>query len=378
MRGAQVDNLSASLAAMNTLQEHRGPDGQGVWMHASQRVGFAHRRLSIIGLETGAQPMRDRAGNWITYNGEIYNYIELREELGVETFETDSDTEVILAAYRRWGQSCVSRLRGMFAFAIWDEAAGQLFCVRDRFGIKPFHFTRVGDTFYFASEAKALLPFVPAIETDYEALKEYLAFQFCLAGKTLFKGISQLLPGHTLTVQAGGLAVSKYWEVYYRLDFEHTARYFEEQLRDAIDDSVRCHVRSDVPIGAYVSGGFDSAVVASLATGIATGCSALRADSITGLSTTKSAYARGLADHCGFPLEVLTITAEHFVANIAEHHLPHGLSGRRAWSIPAVHGCPAGQATPESGAGGSGRRRDFRGLCALSDRVLRAVHQGRH
>ena len=216
MRGAQVDNLSASLAAMNTLQEHRGPDGQGVWMHASQRVGFAHRRLSIIGLETGAQPMRDRAGNWITYNGEIYNYIELREELGVETFETDSDTEVILAAYRRWGQSCVSRLRGMFAFAIWDEAAGQLFCVRDRFGIKPFHFTRVGDTFYFASEAKALLPFVPAIETDYEALKEYLAFQFCLAGKTLFKGISQLLPGHTLTVQAGGLAVSKYWEVYYR------------------------------------------------------------------------------------------------------------------------------------------------------------------
>ena len=333
MRGAQVDNLSASLAAMNTLQEHRGPDGQGVWMHASQRVGFAHRRLSIIGLETGAQPMRDRAGNWITYNGEIYNYIELRDELGVETFETDSDTEVILAAYRRWGQSCVSRLRGMFAFAIWDEAAGQLFCVRDRFGIKPFHFTRVGDTFYFASEAKALLPFVPAIETDYEALKEYLAFQFCLAGKTLFKGISQLLPGHTLTVQAGGLAVSKYWEVYYRLDFEHTARYFEEQLRDAIDDSVKCHVRADVPIGAYVSGGFDSAVVASLGHRHRDGLLGFTGRFDYGPEYDESAYARGLADHCGFPLEVLTITAEHFVANMQSiaYHMDYPAAGPGAF-----------------------------------------------
>ena len=287
MRGAQVDNLSASLAAMNTLQEHRGPDGQGVWMHASQRVGFAHRRLSIIGLETGAQPMRDRAGNWITYNGEIYNYIELREELGVETFETDSDTEVILAAYRRWGQSCVSRLRGMFAFAIWDEAAGQLFCVRDRFGIKPFHFTRVGDTFYFASEAKALLPFVPAIETDYEALKEYLAFQFCLAGKTLFKGISQLLPGHTLTVQArqpggeqvlGGLLSSRLRA--------HRADTSKNNCATRSTIPSKCHVRADVPIGAYVSGGFDSASSPRSATGIVTGCSGLPVGSITGLSTT--------------------------------------------------------------------------------------------
>ena len=122
----------------------------------------------------------------------------------------------------------------MFAFRDLGRGGRQLFCARDRFGIKPFHYARVGDTFYFASEAKALLPFVPAIETDYEALKEYLAFQFCLAGKTLFKGISQLLPGHTLTVRAGGLAMSKYWEVYYVSTSSTPARYFEERLRDAL------------------------------------------------------------------------------------------------------------------------------------------------
>ena len=141
--------------------------------------------------------MRDEGGNWITYNGEIYNYLELRQEIGASEFRTTSDTEVVLRAYRKWGPACVERLRGMFAFAIWDEAEGRLFCARDRFGIKPLCYAVVDGTFVCASEAKAIVPFLPAIATDVDALKDYLAFQFCLAGKTLFRGVQELLPGHT-------------------------------------------------------------------------------------------------------------------------------------------------------------------------------------
>src|SRR6185295_1545474 len=145
---------------------HRGPDGEGRWLHANEHVGFAHRRLSIIDLSTGDQPMRHGPGNWITYNGEIYNYIELRDELGREQFQTTSDTEVILQAYQKWGIECVNHLRGMFAFALWDEKKQTLICARDRFGIKPFYYATVDDVFYFASEPKALLPFVENIETN--------------------------------------------------------------------------------------------------------------------------------------------------------------------------------------------------------------------
>ncbi|MCA1616709.1 MAG: asparagine synthetase B, partial [Acidobacteria bacterium] len=208
--------LDRKLSAMNHLLRHRGPDGEGRWRHARGHAGFAHRRLSIIDLDTGDQPMTDGGGNWITYNGEIYNYVELRDEIGRDEFQTASDTEVILRAYRKWGVDCVNHLRGMFAFALWDEASQTLFCARDRFGIKPFYYTTVGDTFYFASEVKALLPFVGRIETNLEAFTEYLTFQFCLTGRTLFEGVHELLPGHVLHIGGGGrLAVRRYWEVFY-------------------------------------------------------------------------------------------------------------------------------------------------------------------
>src|SRR5579859_1047882 len=158
-----VPKLEAALHAMNDLQRHRGPDGSGIWLHPRQHIGFAHRRLSIIDLATGAQPMTDEAGNWLVFNGEIYNYVELREELGQDRFTTTSDTEVILHAYRKWGEQCAEHFRGMFALALWDEHAQKLFCARDRFGIKPFYYTQIDDTLYFASEAKALLPFVKRI-----------------------------------------------------------------------------------------------------------------------------------------------------------------------------------------------------------------------
>ena len=158
-----------------------------------------------------------------------------------------------MRAYRRWGPACVDRLRGMFAFAIWDEAEEQLFCARDRFGIKPFAFALHDGVFYGASEAKALLPFLPAIETDLEALKDYLAFQFCLAGKTLFKGVRELLPGHTLTIRKGAVHERRYWEVEYEPDFDHREGWLTERLRELVEESVEFHLRADVPVGAYLS-----------------------------------------------------------------------------------------------------------------------------
>jgi len=316
---------------MNKLQCHRGPDGEGIWQHTREHVGFAHRRLSIIDLTAAAaQPMTNGTGNWITYNGEIYNYVELRKELGPENFITQSDTEVILHAYRKWGTDCVKHLRGMFAFALWDDRKQELFCARDRFGIKPFYYTIVGNVFYFASEIKALLPFVEHIETNLEAFKEYLTFQFCLAGKTLFKGIHELLPGYVLSVINGQVQISRYWEVYYNLDFHHTATYFEEQIRELVTDSVCIHLRSDVPVGAYLSGGLDSSIVASLAS---------RESSKEFLTFTgkfsfsseydESAYARELASWCGFEVHEIDITVRDFIENIRKviYHLDYPVAG---------------------------------------------------
>jgi asparagine synthase (glutamine-hydrolysing) len=329
-RGTHLPLLNASLHVMNDLQHHRGPDGRGTWVHSRVPVGFGHVRLSIIDIAGGAQPMTDAAGNWITYNGEVYNYRELRDELSSETFRTASDTEVILAAYRRWGADCVDHLQGMFAFALWDEAKGELFCARDRFGIKPFYYTTIGDVFYFASEAKALLPFVPQIETDLEALKEYLAFQFCLGERTLFKDIRQLQPGHTLRLAKGSITTRRYWEVYYDLDFRHTSLHFEERLLAAAEDSVRLHVRSDVPIGAYVSGGLDSSVVASMA-------ARYRSEDLIGFTGRfdygpeydESAFARAVSERAGFELRTLTIDASDFVENIRKviFHLDYPTAG---------------------------------------------------
>ena len=326
--------LPGALEAMDVLQRHRGPDGHGAWVHAHLGVGLAHRRLSIIDLDSGAQPMTDEGGNWIVFNGEIYNYLELREELGRDHFRTTSDTEVILAAYRRWGADCVDHLRGMFAFAIWDEAKARLFCARDRFGIKPLHFATVGGTFYLASEAKALLPFLPTIDTDPEALKEYLTFQFCMGSRTLFKGISQLPPAHTLTVANGTVSTRRYWEVYYHLDFDHSAQYFETRLRETLEESIALHLRSDVPVGAYVSGGLDSGIVASLAR--RAGASSLmgftgRFD--LGPDYDESAHAEAVARQGGFDLQTVTIGASDFADNIRKviYHLDYPVAGPGAF-----------------------------------------------
>jgi asparagine synthase (glutamine-hydrolysing) len=326
----QIPRLDRALRVMNTLQKHRGPDGEGIWTHPRGTVGFAHRRLSIIDLETGQQPMSDRQGNWITYNGEIYNYLELRDELGANLFATHSDTEVILHAYRKWGAECLTQFRGMFAFAIWDEQQQTLFAARDPFGIKPLYYTVAGGRLYFASEAKALLPFVSEIETDIEGLKDYLTFQFCLDGKTLFKGIRELLPGHLLRVRNGTVEVRRYWEVYYHLDFDRTARYFEERVRALLNESVALHLRSDVPVGAYVSGGFDSSIVTSLAADRqGRGFTGFNGKFSFDQAYDESQYARDLAKQKGFELHETDITEADFVRSIEPviYHLDYPVAG---------------------------------------------------
>lgn len=328
----RVPSLRERLQLMNALLKHRGPDGEGLWVQASERVGLAHRRLSIIDLDTGAQPMQDSGGNWVSFNGEIYNYLELRAELGADRFLTKSDTEVILHAYRKWGTDCVKHFRGMFAFSLWDETNHLLFCARDRFGIKPFYYTICGNTFYFASEIKALLPFVHQIETDLNGFKDYLTFQFCLQGKTLFKGIQELLPAHRLLVRNGAVQVERYWEVYFTPDFDHTARYFEEQLRELLEESIALHLRSDVPVGAYISGGLDSSTVASIAArqqGPAAMLGFTGKFAAYGGEYDESRYACALAEWCGFELEQVDISVDDFVENIRRviYHLDYPVAG---------------------------------------------------
>ncbi len=330
LRQQRLPELQPGLTVMNRLQQHRGPDGEGIWSHPQAFVGLAHRRLSIIDLDSGQQPMADQGGNWITYNGEVYNYLELRAELAEFDLATTSDTEVLLYAYRRWGRDCVRRFRGMFAFALWDEQAGELFCARDPFGIKPLYYTQVGDTLYFASEIKALLPFVAEISPDIAGLKDYLAFQFCLAGKTLFEGIHELLPGHWLRAANGMVEVRRYWEVYYEPDFHHTAAYFEEKLRNLLAESVRYHLRSDVPVGAYLSGGLDSSVVAALASReVEKEFLAFTGKFTLGPEYDESQYARAVAEANNFALHEIDITADDFIANIRKviYHLDYPVAG---------------------------------------------------
>ena len=324
--------LHTWLGAMNELQAHRGPDDKGIWVHQRGLVGFGHRRLTIIDLTTAAaQPMESKAGLVITYNGEIYNYIELRAELGEENFRTTSDTEVILRAYEKWGDDCVDHLRGMFAFAIWDEKNGKLFCARDRFGIKPFYYMKSSDGFFFASEIKGLIPFVQEIATDLNGLKDYLAFQFTLGEKTLFKDVQQLLPGHTLTIENSHVQLRKYWEVKYNLDWHHTKSYFQENVRSLLMDSVRVHLRSDVPVGSYLSGGIDSGIVASLARQVQNEGEfhAFHGKFLTGPEYDESRYARIVADYCNMALHEQEITSADFVSHIKKviYHLDYPVAG---------------------------------------------------
>ncbi|MBL4844257.1 MAG: asparagine synthase (glutamine-hydrolyzing) [Planctomycetes bacterium] len=234
---------------------------------------LGHRRLSILDLTPrGHQPMvaRDR-GAWISYNGEVYNFPELREELiGLGyRFSSRTDTEVVLAAYQEWGLDALSRFNGMFAFALWDVRKRQLILARDRYGIKPLYYTRTQDGFLFASEIKALLAYGDrAPKVDLLALNEYFSFQNVLSERTLFDGVQLLPPGTSLTIQlpSGDVSERRYWDFHFRDDRQESKEELQEELYHLIEKAVERQLVSDVPIGCYLSGGLDSGTVTALAT----------------------------------------------------------------------------------------------------------------
>ncbi len=257
------------LPTMVRSLKHRGPDGAGHWMNQAAALG--HRRLSIIDLSDAAnQPMRTPDGRYvIVFNGEIYNYRELRRELqrAGETFQSYSDTEVLLIGYRRWGRQILDRLRGMFAFGVWDDRRRLLFLARDRIGIKPLFYAPVKSGIVFASEIKALFKH-PGVgqELNHSALDTYFELGYIPGPATIFHGIRALMPGCWLEYHAGGLQTQRYWEP----DFSHAnLDTSEEELIDELDqqlnDAVKSHLVADVPVGAFLSGGIDSSLICAIA-----------------------------------------------------------------------------------------------------------------
>jgi asparagine synthase (glutamine-hydrolysing) len=246
---------------------HRGPDGEGIYVEGG--MGLGHRRLAIIDLsEQGRQPMSDWHGQiFITYNGEIYNFLEVRQELEARGygFRSNTDTEIIANAYAEWGVDCLQRFNGMFAWGLWDSVKRRLWLVRDRLGVKPLFYAHTGQAVYFGSEIKAILahPDFTQREIDYEALGYYLNTNWMPAPHTLFKSVRQLLPAHYLLLEADGqYDIQPYWDIHYQEGpYGSEADYIEEFLA-LISDSVKIRLMSDVPFGAFLSGGLDSSTVA--------------------------------------------------------------------------------------------------------------------
>lgn len=263
VRRDAIEDMVATL-------DHRGPDAHGVERRGS--VALGHTRLSIIDLAGGVQPMtfKDAAADLaITFNGEIFNYIELRQELTARgrRFTTTSDTEVVLQAYAEWGEDCVRYLNGQWAFAVHDARRQKLFLSRDRLGIRPLYYTTSGQTFLFASEVKAIFAH-PGVSKaiDPVGLDQLCTFWSPQAPRTIFEGINLLPPSHSLTVQDGKVTMSRYWDVDFSETFDNVSpREIEDELLDLLTEATRLRLRSDVPVGAYLSGGLDSSITAALA-----------------------------------------------------------------------------------------------------------------
>ncbi len=255
------------LSAMRDVLKHRGPDEAG--LHVDDQAGLAHRRLSIVDLASGQQPMpNEDASIWVSYNGEIYNHAELRSELEAagHAYRTRSDTETILHAFEQWGDECVTRFRGMFAFAIWDSRRRRLLLARDRLGIKPLYWCLARGRLVFGSEVKAILEsgLQPA-SVNKDALPELLGTRYVSGSETLFAGIHKLLPGHLLTFENGTVRTRKYWDV---PSSDGEARRETgnpvPRFRELLEESVRLRLMSDVPLGMFLSGGIDSSAIAAL------------------------------------------------------------------------------------------------------------------
>lgn len=312
------------LHRMGATLRHRGPDDQGEWINHTESVsiGLGHNRLSIIDLSpAGHQPMCNEDGTiWLTCNGEIYNYHELRSELIAKghTFKSGSDSETIVHLYEEAGVGCLERLRGMFAFALWDENRQSLFIARDRIGKKPMHYAVYDKGIAFASEIKALLrhPKI-AREIDFSALNKYLTFEYVPTPHTLFRSIKKLKPGHYFLYQNGNIEIKKYWDIPledYPTGFQTEAEYIEE-LRDILERAVRLRLISDVPVGLFLSGGIDSGLMAALASrnNRDIECFSIGFEE---KSFDESRYAKAVADALHLNLRLTTFSTHEMLNNL--------------------------------------------------------------
>jgi len=261
---------AARAVLMRDVLTHRGPDGAG--LHTDAHAILAHRRLSIVDLAGGHQPLANEDGTvWVTFNGEIYNHADVRRDLEVagHRYRTRSDTETIVHAYEQWGDDCVTRFRGMFAFAIWDAPRRRLLLVRDRLGVKPVYWARVGTRLLFASEIKAILEsgLIQARPNE-SVVPEVLATRQTAGTDTLFQGIHKLMPGHRLVYADGNVRIEKYWDVPMDGPDPELESLGDEAIvmrfRDLLQESVRLRLMADVPLGMFLSGGIDSSAVAAL------------------------------------------------------------------------------------------------------------------
>lgn len=303
------------VQGMADLIRHRGPDGEGCYADGTAALG--HRRLSVIDLAGGGQPMLNEDGTLVVvFNGEIYNYKTLRARLQQRghTFATDSDTEVLLHGYEEWGRDLPCRLRGMFAFAVWDRTCGTLFCARDLFGIKPLCYYKKGETLLFASEIKAFLAH-PAFEKrlNEARLPDWLSMEYLPDAETLFTGVYELPPAHTLTWQAGRVTLARYAAPRFRAKRGRSLRAWAREIGDAVAESADAHRIADVEVGCFLSGGVDSSLIT---------CEMARrqpAVQCFSVGYAEEAYselpaARAAAQALGVPLTETTVTADDFFA----------------------------------------------------------------
>lgn len=320
-----------TIKLMNDRIKHRGPDGDGYFIDGD--VALGHRRLSIIDLSTGDQPMFNEDGSVVTvFNGEIYNYQELKEELIAlgHDFKTKSDTEVLVHGYEEWHTDLPKHLRGMFAFAIYDKNKNEVFLARDNFGIKPLYFAKMNDTFMFASEIKAFLD-VPDFEKVFNEsiLETYLEFSFVPTNETFFKGVHRLDAGCSLLYKDGEIKLNKY----FKLDFKEEDMSFEDAVKnisDVMKDSVEKHLIADVEVGSFLSSGIDSSYIVSLAKPDKT--------YTVGYENKKydeTMYAKDLAEKLGIKNESKIITKEEYLENISKimYHLDEPTSDPAAISL---------------------------------------------
>jgi asparagine synthase (glutamine-hydrolysing) len=262
--GVQPEEMNHMLDAI----AHRGPDDSGCYVRG--RIGLGNRRLSIIDLQTGKQPISNEDGTiWIVYNGEMYNFPQLRRQLESKghTFRTNSDTEAIVHLYEDLGERCVEQLSGMFAFALWDEKEQKLLLARDRMGQKPMFYSQNGQDFLFGSEIKAILAnHSQTPELDPLAMHDYLSLRFIAPPRTIFKHIQKLPPAHTLVFQHGQITLHRYWQLSFREKLDFSESEILEALREQVKRTIDSHLLSDVPIGAFLSGGLDSSLIVAVLT----------------------------------------------------------------------------------------------------------------